>query len=368
MQTINTSIPSTQKSRNSSIELLRIISMWMIVFYHFHTHVLQQGSDAIVFRAVQIPIHIAVICFVLISGYFGINASIKGFSKLLAKIMFYAFSIILIVVLYGVISGNQVLYSTDYVHQYPFDKGFALNSLLFVSRSPLWFIRSYLLLYMISPFFNKVLENQTKQERILLLIVLGFITLWIDLLRVDGMGGGKNVLNFSFIYAIGRTIKEYQLLEKVNNRINLLSYITLTISVVAIFIVFDGTPIGSVIGVLAFRYNGIICVISAILFFMLFARINFTSKIINITSVSVFAVYLIHEHPLLNTYIYSIVDVWQQNLGIGMLYAYLVIYSFLIFICAIIVDKITLPIQNGLASIISKILTFLGGKFDLIKK
>lgn len=367
MQTID-NLQSTRKSRNSSIELLRIISMWMIVFYHFHTHVLQYGSDAVVYRAVQIPIHIAVISFVLISGFFGINASIKGFSKLLAKILFYALFITLIVVIYGVISGKPVLYSTDYVHQFPISKGFAINSFLFVSRSPLWFIRSYLLLYMISPFLNKVLENQTKQERILLLIILGFITLWIDLLRVDGMGGGKNVLNFSFIYVVGRTIKEYDFLEKVNIKINLISYIILTLSVVALFVVFDGTAIGSAIGVLAFRYNGIICVISAILFFMLFARITLNSKIINIISVSVFAVYLIHEHPLLNTYIYSIVDAWQQHLGIVTLYAHLFVYSITIVICAAIVDNMTLPIQKGMASVISKVLTFVGRKFDLIKK
>lgn len=367
MQTIY-NLQSTRKSRNSSIELLRIISMWMIVFYHFHTHVLQYGSDAVVFRAAQIPIHIAVICFVLISGYFGINASIKGFSKLLAKILFYALFISLIVILYGVISGNVIYYSTDYVHQFPISKGLAINSFLFVSRSPLWFIRSYLLLYMISTFLNKVLENQTKQERILLLIVLGFITLWIDLLRVDGMGGGKNVLNFSFIYVVGRTIKEYDFLEKVNIKINLILYIILTISVVALFVVFDGTVIGSAIGVLAFRYNGIICVISAILFFMLFARITFNSKIINSISVSVFAVYLIHEHPLLNTYIYSIVDAWQQHLGIVTLYAHLFVYSITIVLCAAIVDNMTLPIQKGMASVISKALTLVGSKFDLIKK
>lgn len=367
MQTTNKDFASTQKKRNSSVELLRIISMWMIVFYHFHTHVLQYGSDSIVFRAAQIPIHIAVICFVLISGFFGIKASIKGFSKLLAKIMFYALSITLIIVLFGKISGNQVLYSTDYIHQYPFSKGLAINSLLFVSRTTLWFIRSYLLLYMISPFLNKVLENQNRQERVLLLIVLGFITLWIDLLRVDGMGGGKNLLNFSFIYAIGRTIKDYNFLEIVDSKVNLFIYIILTVSIVALFVIFDGTTLGSVIGVLSFRYNGLLCIISAILFFMLFARMHLSSNLINKVSVSVFAVYLIHEHPLMNSFIYSLVDSCQQNNGMALLYAYLVLYSLLLILLSIIIDKITLPIQNGLAIITSKMLYLFGDKIGLIE-
>lgn len=154
-------------------------------------HVLQYGSNAVVFRAIQIPLHIAVICFVLVSGYFGINASIKGFSKLFGKIMFYAVAVFVIVFMYGKLSGEQVLYSSDYINQHPISKGIALNYLLFVSRTPLWFIRSYLLLYMISPFLNKVLESQSKQNRILLLIVLGVITLWVDFLRADGQGGVK---------------------------------------------------------------------------------------------------------------------------------------------------------------------------------
>lgn len=342
--------------------------MWMIVFYHFHTHVLQAGSDAVIFRAVQIPIHIAVVCFILISGYFGIHASIKGFSKLLAKIMFYALSITLLVVLYGYISGNQVFYSTNYVNQHPFSKGLALNSLLFVTRSPLWFIRSYLLLYLVSPFLNKVLDDQNKQERVLLLIVFGVITLWVDLLRTDGMGGGKNVLNFCFLYAIGRTIKEYDLLQRITAKVNLIAYILVTVSVVGLYVMFDGTAIGTAIGMVSFRYNGIICVLTAALFFMLFARINFQSQLINSISVSVFAVYLIHEHPLLNRYIYQLVDYCQQNMGIAELYVCLFLYSIAIMFIAVLIDKVTMPVQAGLATIFTKSINSLGVKIGLIEK
>lgn len=368
MQESGVNKQTIKSNRNSSIELLRIISMWMIVFYHFHTHVLQAGSDAVVFRAAQIPIHIAVVCFILISGYFGIHASIKGFSKLLAKIMFYALSITLLVVLYGYISGNQVYYSTDYINQHPFSKGFALNSLLFVTRSPLWFIRSYLLLYLVSPFLNKVLDNQNKQERILLLIVLGVITLWVDLLRTDGMGGGKNVLNFCFLYAIGRTIKEYDLLQKVTFKVNLTAYIILTASVVGLYAIFDGTALGTVIGVLAFRYNGVICVLTAVLFFLLFARLHFHSGFINSISASVFAIYLIHEHPLLNRYIYQIVDFCQQNMGIAKLYVCLLLYSIVIMFIAVLIDKVTMPVQIGLANLFTRSLNCLGVKIGLKEK
>lgn len=341
--------------------------MWMIVFYHFHTHVLQYGSDSIIFRAIQIPIHIAVICFILISGYFGINASIKGFSKLFSKIMFYALSIMLIVFLYGKFSGNPIYYSTNYISQFVFDKGLAINSSLFISRSPLWFIRSYLLLYIISPFLNNILINQSKQERMLLLIVFGFITFWIDLLRDDGMGGGKNLIDFCFLYFVGRSIKEYDIINKVSAKLNYVLYLCLTVLIVVLFVVFDGSVIGSIIGVLSFRYNGLFCILSAILFFMIFARMHFYSKWINNVSFSVFAVYLIHEHPLLNNYIYSIVDYWQQNNGISILYAYLILYSITVIVISVIIDEITLPIQNALASITSMFLLFWGRKLGMIE-
>ena len=68
------------KDRESQIELLRIVSIWLIVFYHlFMDFSLPLQEEYPLYKGLQIPLHIGVLLFVLISGYFGIKASIKGF-------------------------------------------------------------------------------------------------------------------------------------------------------------------------------------------------------------------------------------------------------------------------------------------------
>lgn len=78
------------KIRESQFELLRIIAQWMIVFYHlllFFTETIQ--ADYPIFKGLQIPFHIGVILFVLISGYYGIRPSAKGLIKLLSMVAIY---------------------------------------------------------------------------------------------------------------------------------------------------------------------------------------------------------------------------------------------------------------------------------------
>ena len=73
--------------RDSNIELLRLVCMLFILLHHFIVH----GSEFVTAPSVWLTIMnsflvIAVDCFVLISGYFGIKAKWKGFIHLLSLI------------------------------------------------------------------------------------------------------------------------------------------------------------------------------------------------------------------------------------------------------------------------------------------
>lgn len=70
--------------RSSNIELLRIVSQYIIIIYHIFVFcVLPLYPDITIYRGVMIPFHIGVGVFVLISGYFGIKPTTKGIVKLL---------------------------------------------------------------------------------------------------------------------------------------------------------------------------------------------------------------------------------------------------------------------------------------------
>lgn len=73
---------SKLKTRESNFELLRLVAMFCIVFYHLLLHyVVPAQGDGSVFYALWLPLHIGVPLFVFISGYFGIRPSLAGGGK-----------------------------------------------------------------------------------------------------------------------------------------------------------------------------------------------------------------------------------------------------------------------------------------------
>lgn len=65
-------------TRNASFELLRLICMFMIVLYQIIIKVNYPIIDSEPFQStIVFPLHIPVICFILISGYFGIKVSMQ---------------------------------------------------------------------------------------------------------------------------------------------------------------------------------------------------------------------------------------------------------------------------------------------------
>ena len=54
--------------RQSCFELLRLISMFFIILYHLLLWFVQDNPSHVVLKALWLPLHVGVICFVLISG------------------------------------------------------------------------------------------------------------------------------------------------------------------------------------------------------------------------------------------------------------------------------------------------------------
>ena len=77
------------KARNSAIELVRLLAMFMIVYYHLILFFIEPIDSNPIYKAIQIPLHIGVILFILISGYFGIRPSFRGFFKILCIVAVY---------------------------------------------------------------------------------------------------------------------------------------------------------------------------------------------------------------------------------------------------------------------------------------
>lgn len=121
--------PSKGRKRQSQYELLRLISQFYIVLYHICY--MWQGSlkNNPFFQAIGIPLHIGVIIFVLLSGFFTINATSKGLIKLLGIFIVY--------------DSSEIIYNlinTDSIRQ-------SIKHLALLSDTHFWFIKTYLILF-----------------------------------------------------------------------------------------------------------------------------------------------------------------------------------------------------------------------------
>ena len=216
--------PTSGTARASNFELLRILAMLLILVLHanflafrfptneaIHSQPLtslgQVWSEALAIVGVNI--------FVLISGYFGIKARIKGIVSLLFQAFFYTVGVYSTLVLLGL---------------EPFSLSEFMGSLIPLNRKSEWFLPTYLSLMIFSPLLNALAQRTSEQElrRYLLLFflvefVLGFIN---DQLEVKD---GYSLFAFSGIYLIGRYLRLYpQRLERRNGRTFLLGYLGLT--------------------------------------------------------------------------------------------------------------------------------------------
>lgn len=287
--------------RQSNIELFRIISMLLILVVHIDGASLglpqPMGDIAsmtardwwrLVVESISI---IGVNCFVLISGYFGIRASWKGFARLTLYCLFYSVAIYCIVAI-GI--------NRDWTWQ-----GLG-ESLMVYSHTDLWFVPAYLGLYILAPFLNKSIESMTfKQYSISLgaFILFNLYAGWFWEGKFNPTG--YTIVHLVMIYLIGRYI--YRFMPKIKG-LGLYATIAWMISIGLILLnsLYDKS-------VTAFAYNSPFVILSSVSFFLIFKAISFSNKVVNYCAVSAFSAYLIHKNPLVwIPFSHWVKDMWQM--------------------------------------------------------
>lgn len=323
------------KERESNMELLRMVSMLCIIIYHIFIFGLEPAfPEQHLYKALQIPFHIGVPCFVLISGYFGIRFSFKGLFRLMGMAYTYA----ILVELCGVV-----------FLQYPISN--LTNGIFVIGHNRHWFLTTYLWLYLLSPMINKYIAGIKKTERVYLLLVLMFVNFYAGhiMQHEPSLSEGKNILNFMLLYLIGNTIHAY---HGYINRIRKAVFIGLFL-LIAVFTTFIGIthpdyqlPLVGNVWYRFFGYDSVGMYINAILVFLFFSQLQFKSRTVNYLSGGVFSMYLL-----------SVSFIWdflqESSVRIGMKFGnplfviaicILLAISFMIF--CITVDKLMLPLWN----------------------
>ena len=321
------------KKRDSNLELLRLVSMFIIILYHF---IMPFASESYIIKALRDVLHIGVVCFVLISGYFGIKANLKGVINLFCLVVFYSLTLYLFSAFYQKSFSTKILLTCFF----PFSNNFY------------WFIIVYIQLYLIAPFVNKAIENLTRRQFIITLFIFAYFCFYLGLIREQSMlVGGKNLINFIFIYLIGRYIYIYYPVNESSRKTLLKKSITWYFSIV-FFIIFSvgfaPTIISDIVNRLSFPYNSPLLIIMAVLVLNIFRYIKFQSTIINYFASSALAIYLIHENIYFNQFTYAPIRGWYDNQHYLVFALFLMIYALFVFILCLLIDKVRVFIVNFL--------------------
>lgn len=188
--------------RQSNIELLRVISMFWVLLGHYYVLSEYSTVDTISFNWIGMQFlgawsKVAVDIFVIITGYFLVNQNFRWNKvlKLLSCTYFWGIAVLIFALCLG------ISVKTDYIYKSLFP------------LTPLnWFARSYLLLYISIPLFNKLIVKVNQIQ--LGLIIVGLTTLFYTiptLISTFISGGGYLTSYFTFatMYMIGAYIQKY---------------------------------------------------------------------------------------------------------------------------------------------------------------
>ena len=317
----------------------------------YHICYIWQGkeySGQAFFQAVSIPLHIGVVVFVLLSGYFTIKLKVSGLVKLLGIFFVYC----LPEVIYSVATAKDILQT--------------IRSLMFFSNSHFWFVKTYLYLFLVSPMINLWLQNASERQRWYMVAAFAFIACYMATSKGDGsLSNGKNLTNFIYFYLVGNQLYYYK--EKwMNIKTNtlLVCYIAFSVAIMTAEYYMYGNTAGKMIKSLSFPYSSPLILIGAILFFMIIGKQHIQSRFINYVAASSLAIYLIHgSRPYLPKLHGVVCGYFQGLIGNNLyLFASYIIYTLIVITACVFFDKCLTPVWN----IINHIGRRLQVKFEII--
>lgn len=222
-------------NRNANVELLRLICMYMILTGHCMAAsgalYVPKSFNYYFYWWIEMLCVPSVNVFVLITGYYQVNAKfhLKSLGKVLWVVWCYSF---------------LLSFAASKIGGVPLSRKDLLILLLPILCKRYWFVNAYLLLYLFSPFLNRLIYALSKAQLSLLvgilcasmilrptvfprtyaqdtttgltvfyLIVLYFIAAWIRLYGQKLLSRPRQCTLFYFIISVAVTIMRYAMLS-----------------------------------------------------------------------------------------------------------------------------------------------------------
>ena len=330
----HTSYSNRVVERYSGMELFRIIAMFLVLVVHAGFFSLGAPSyedmmshttssfARVFFQSLSIG---CVDMFVLLSGWFGIRPKFKGIAKFVFQCLFFLIGIYIVCLATGL--------STFSI------KGVAGCFLLLKWN---WFIKAYLLLYILAPVLNTFIDGASRRQFLTILICF-FLFQTVYSWGSDAaefFKAGYSTISFIGLYLLARYVAVFK--PKISNygRWVYLAFFIISVVVMSVAYYLSAFFQLDYLTVRILRYDQPLVIISALSLVVYFSKLDFTSKFVNWVASSSFAVFLLHTNPNLCRQYFSPVVRWlyENNNGIGCL-TQIFLFLVIVFIMAIILDQ-----------------------------
>lgn len=267
--------------------MLRIIAMFLVLIFHADFWSLGKPSieditssplssfARIFFESASA---VCVNVFVMISGWFGIRATLRGFTNFIFQFLYFTIGIYLVMLQTGMapLSGANIA------------------DCLGLRPGTWWFVTSYMALYILSPVLNTYADTAGKRKLGLTLIAFyGFQTFYGWTSAAEFIVHGYSAFSFIGLYLLARWLRLYG--EQRLMRLGALIYFAATLCTVATYYV------SAIVGhIQAMSYVSIFVVTASAGLVMWTSCLKMShSRVINYVAASAFAVYLLHVNPLI---------------------------------------------------------------------
>ncbi len=290
-------VESERKERDSRIELLRVISMIMIMMMHCMASsgalYDQSGWTALFYWWVEALCISSVDVFVLISGYFLVSTKFhsKSIMRLLGTVWSYAFLASLICAL---ACGEKL------------SAGSLIRMMCPILTKKYWFVNAYLGMLILSPFMNRLIHTiRRKQMNYLVVFLLIMLVIRPTVLPkswAQDLSAGLSVFFFVGLYFLAAWLRLYgEKIRQCSSWYYLLTYFAISVFLPLIRSLMICVGINSETATHFYNYTSAFVVLQAVSLFCLFLNIKpirgSASALINTLAKYSFAAYIIH-YPL----------------------------------------------------------------------
>ena len=334
---------STNITRNSNAELLRLVCMFFIVFHHILVHgaypELLEGGAAIATTNAKIALFLnglffpAVNIFILISGYYGIKPTVRKFFNLYTVCAFYG---LLNYFARIITTGQHIGLSLIKETFFPF------------AHSSYWFIPCYIALFCMAPLLNKFIQESSKKEFSITIILLTFANVWLGYLGGEsGINAGYCAMQMVYMYVIGGYIRKFVNIQELRSKRWIL---------ISTYVLFGA--LWAISGLVQtkrdlFTYNHPFNILGAISFFLFTMTYRFKSRAVNWLSASALAVYMIQSATAAGAFLYPKMRLSLDTYG-GVSFLIFATLALTITLSCCLFDKIRVLIMKPVWVIYSK--------------